>query len=223
MSEIVKKNPLNDAPSKPVKTHSKFNPNYSRYDTHRFGLNTPHFVASAVADDDISVRCVADVDTFTLKAPAMQPIRRNMDYFQVNVRAMLPNTGELLITNPRTGDDVVAKDVNAIINAEKLAIKLNTMGNRLITGTSVTITSTTQFIAETFHKVLVLYQCYRNLLGSGALPKYLGYSFNKHFRFDVAYTDADGKHHNEYWSFDKYFETLFRGIDIMLQERPYSL
>lgn len=106
MPEIVKKNPVNDPSQKPVKTHSKFTPNYSLYATHQFGLNSPFYVSEGVADDDISLRTNIDTDTFTLKAPLMQPVKRSVDYFQVPFRAIMPETAELLITNPLRGDDI---------------------------------------------------------------------------------------------------------------------
>lgn len=106
MPEIVKKNPVNEPSQKPVKTHSKFTPNYSLYATHQFGVNSPFYVSEGVADDDISLRTNIDTDTFTLKAPLMQPVKRSVDYFQVPFRSIMPETAELLITNPLRGDDV---------------------------------------------------------------------------------------------------------------------
>lgn len=111
MPEIVRGNPTNTPTQKPVKTHSRFKPDYSNYQTMLYGLNTPHFAMAGVADDDISVRVSPDLDTYSLKAPVMQPLKRNMDYFQLPLRALMPNSAELLITNPLQGEDVDADSV----------------------------------------------------------------------------------------------------------------
>lgn len=131
MPEIVKKNPVNEASSKPVKTHSKFTPNYSLYVTHQFGFNSPFFAAAAVAGDDISLRTNIDTDTYTLKAPVMQPVKRSVDYFQVPLRAILPRSAELIITNPLRGDDIIASEANAVLDRSSLCSAFNSAKQNL--------------------------------------------------------------------------------------------
>lgn len=112
MNGLVQNNPANDPDSKPIKSHSKFLPNYSLYQTMLFGRNTPHFAMEVVADDKINLRVNTDIDTFNLKAPLMFPVKMYKDYFFVPLRAILPQNADLLVTNPRTGMDVVAGNVN---------------------------------------------------------------------------------------------------------------
>ena len=113
-------NPANDPDKKPVKGRSRFKPNRSLYQTMAFGLNTPHFAMEAVEGDSVSVRVASDVDTFSLKAPVMSPVRMHKDYFFAPLRAVLPKNADLLITNPLTGDDIDAEQVNCGINRSEL-------------------------------------------------------------------------------------------------------
>lgn len=224
MPEIVKGNPTNEPGSKPVKSHSKFNPNYSRYDTHRFGLNTPHFVMAGVTGDNISMRCTADVDTFNLKAPMMQPVKRNMDYFQVTMRALLPNCADYIITNPRQGDDVIAKNTNAIWDAEKLKLFLSKM---------VGTTSYGDYLNKTFtpsgtpgadmgfmtaiDMIIRWYQQGKNLLSKAALPKFLGYDFDELVKFTNRLTDGSYAYDDEL-DWDSFFEKLFTIVSFIIDQ-----
>lgn len=231
MPEIVKKNPVNDPTQKSVKTHSKFTPNYSRYDTHRFGLNVPHFAMGGVTDDDISMRCSADVDTFTLKAPLMQPVKRNMDYFQLPLRALLPNNAEYIITNPMFGDDVVSKDTNAVIWPDDLGVLCNSDFMGMFGKVSLGNTgASTKYFWDLIQSYLDAYQYGKLMLSAGALPRYLGYAFDERFKILANWTDADGNTVADEWSFDQAFEIVFSTIDHILNKlntrleiRSYSL
>lgn len=171
MPEIVRKNPVNDPTQKPVKTHSKFTPNYSQYAGHQFGLNTPHFVAAGVADDDISMRVTADADTFNLKAPLMQPLKRNMDYFQLPMRALLPNAAEYIITNPLRGDDVVAATVNSVVTPTMV---YNLQSKFLLPlGYTSDSSDTIDTVLSLFFRA---YQWFQLLFSNGSLAKHLGIS-----------------------------------------------
>lgn len=124
MPEIVRSNPTNTPTQKPVKTHSKFEPNFSFLQSQMYGLNHPHFSMETVTDDDISMRCACDLDTYTLNAPAMTAVKRSMDYFQIPLRAVLPRSADFLITNPLRGDDVVANRVNTVLLSSDEATEL---------------------------------------------------------------------------------------------------
>lgn len=117
-------NPANDPDLKPVKNRSKFTPNRSLYQTMIFGLNTPHFAMECVEGDNVSVRVGTDFDTYTLKAPLMTPVKMHKDYFYVPFRAILPNNAPLIVTNPLTGDDVVASLVNCGMDRRTLYTSL---------------------------------------------------------------------------------------------------
>lgn len=174
MPEIVKKNPVNDPTQKPVKTHSKFEPSYSAFVGHQFGVATPHFAMAGVADDDISMRVSADADTYTLKAPMMVPIKRNMDYFQLPLRALLPNGAELLITNPLRGDDVVAANVNAVVSASGVGSWMSTVFAPILSTHSTSL-------RDAILNVLLCYQPFQMAFSKGSLINHLGMScFSDH-------------------------------------------
>lgn len=104
--------PVNEATPKGVRSHSTFHPNYSFYNTMRFGELTPSLAIEGVSGDRLTVHCQKDIDTYTLKAPLMTAVRQVSAYAAVPMRAVLPNTAELIITNPLVGDDVDAEDCN---------------------------------------------------------------------------------------------------------------
>lgn len=118
-------NPANDPNVKPIKHHSNFRPNSTIFHTDRYGEVGPVFAMPVVADDSIQLRVNADVDTYTLKAPVMSPVRRNTTGVYVPLRAILPKNYELFITNPLTGDDIVAGDVNCVTKFDHLLYRLN--------------------------------------------------------------------------------------------------
>lgn len=209
MAEIVNKNPVNEPHSKPVKTHSKFNPNYSLYQTPNFGLNTPVLAMAGVGEDEISVRMNCDIDTFSLKAPTMTPIKRSLDYFYLPLRALLPAGAELLITNPLRGDDVVAKNVNAVIlggsgnNFQKfLGYLVSSIENNFSPTTPPTDDSSlATYLAEWFRGL----QLGSRLLSKQSLAKQLGFSFDTTAWF--VYMDNNFVPH--YMSFDDIFDMFF--------------
>lgn len=174
MPEIVKGNPVNDPTQKSIKNHSKFTPSFSAPVTHKFGVNTPIFALAGVADDDISVRVTADTDTYTLKAPLMVPLKRNMDYFQLTLRALLPNGAEYLVTNPLTGEDIDPTKVNAVLTPSSLS-QLQT---KILLGmtTSVSGDLAGANLATNLVKFFSSYQMFQLVCSHGSLPKYLGYS-----------------------------------------------
>lgn len=217
MPEIVKSNPTNAPTEKPVKNHSKFQPNYSRYDTHVFGLNTPHFVMESVADDDISLRCAADVDTFNLKAPLMQPVKRNMDYFQLPLRCLLPHGAELLITNPLQGDDVDASKVNAILPLADLQVYAQKFQSLLEKEGSLSDLTTC------LARIIGAYQFYSLFLSNGSLIKYLGISEDIVFQPSVGYVASltSGDYHYDNVNFDNLFDQVFAQVDAVIAKGGY--
>lgn len=120
MATIVAKNPANDPDKKPVKSHSKFQPNRSLYQTMVFGLNTPILGMEAVEGDRVSIRIKSDVDTLNMTAPLMTPVKMSKDYFFAPLRAILPHNADKFITNPLTGEDIVPENVAPIMDISNL-------------------------------------------------------------------------------------------------------
>lgn len=132
MAYFAGNNPANDPDTKPVKGRSMFKPNRSFYQTVQFGLNSPHFAFDALEGDKLSVRVGSDVDTYSLKAPLMTPVKMQKDYFFVPLRSILPLGAEKLITNPLTGDDIVPEDVNCVVDTYTLGYGIAQAGTNLI-------------------------------------------------------------------------------------------
>lgn len=116
MAEIVNGVGINKADAHVSKHHSLFPLKEVFMDTHRFGEYHPHFVLDAWESEKHPVRCVADTRSYTLRAPLMQDISMNKDYFMVNLRSILPFQAERVRTNPNLGDDIPADAYTSVSN-----------------------------------------------------------------------------------------------------------
>lgn len=183
MKGIAGNNPANDPDKKPVKSYSKFLPNYSHLYTALFGKLTPSYVSELVqADRNFQVRCQSDIDTFSLQAPVMTPVKHNKAYFFVPLRAILPHNADLVVTNPLTGEDIEPLKVNAMLDKHTLRSyiysymsKLNQVIANLSSGTPGTGSFThTNIIGA----VLSFYNLFRHYLSDASIFNRLGISMN---------------------------------------------
>lgn len=208
MAEIVNKNPVNDPTQKPVKTHSTFRPNYSLYQSPIFGLNTPFFAMAGVGDDKISMRLNSDIDTFSLQAPSMAPLKRSTDYFMVPLRALLPNTSELIITNPLRGDDVDAPLVQCSIpnhtGYTNFQDFLNNLSTQFSTLSQPTAPSTDAEMGAWLASNFRFMQILSRFFSASSLVRNLGYDFRNLVYFDK----LDANNVPEYFDFDDIFAVL---------------
>lgn len=108
MAEIVNGVGINEANAHVKKSRSRFPLEEPFFDTHRFGEYHPNFVIDGIAGDVHHFRSVHDTRSYTLKAPLMQDVIMNKDYFMVTLRSILPFQSERVVTNPNLGDDVPA-------------------------------------------------------------------------------------------------------------------
>lgn len=171
-------NPANDPDRKPIKSRSTFKPNRSIYQTLLFGLNQPHFAMDAVEGDKISVRVASDLDTQSLKAPVMSPVRMHKDYFFVPTRAILPRNAELLITNPLSGDDIVPENVNCVVPTERIQYAITNLVNYWNACVDYMNANSAAASDSALQAIRVLYMAarYMNLFCStGSLLNYCGY------------------------------------------------
>ena len=113
---IVGENKVNNAKPFSPRTSSHFDDTQLTAGTHRFGHIQPHWAFEAVAKDRITVRSSHDVRSYTLKAPLMQDLRINKDYFKIYYDAILPLNWDKVFTNPIQGDDVDSSEVNTVIS-----------------------------------------------------------------------------------------------------------
>lgn len=216
-------NPANDPNVKPVKHHSNFRPNQSFFTQQRYGDIDPIFAMPVVQDDHISLRLNQDVDTFTLKAPVMTPIRRNTTHAYVPLRAILPENYELLVTNPLTGDDIDASKVNTVSKFGRLFAgfipggvptempsygSINSVNwlNRVAAGQISTITGTGKPLAA----LTALVFCVSHMdffFSKGSLANKLGVNFTKYFYVYHCKSNGDlASVRNT--SYDKYIDSL---------------
>lgn len=203
MHGIVDNNPANDPDKKPVSSFSKFRPNFSHYYTALFGLITPSYDAECVPKDKgFSVRCQSEIDTFSLKAPLMSPVKHNKAYFFVPTRAILPHNADLLETNPLTGDDIDAEEVNCLI--QKSVIYSYVVDDVMTALNSVMANATTW--VQTIGAIFGAFQLWHNWFSDGAAIKRLGTSLTG------MVVGPTLKSTGEAMSFDAAFEYMFSYI-----------
>lgn len=89
------------------RTRSTFPLKRHFFNTHRFGEYVPHFFADLNKNEDFPINSSHSLRTYTLKAPLMQNVTRNKDYFLVPSEAILPLNWEKFFDNPVRGDDVL--------------------------------------------------------------------------------------------------------------------
>lgn len=94
------------------KHHSRIPLSSRRYETTQFGLVTPFYSAESVPGDTLRLNSKHNIRSASLKAPLMSDVFMQKDFFSVPMQALLPLNWQKLITNPVSGDDVVARDIN---------------------------------------------------------------------------------------------------------------
>lgn len=225
-------NPANDPNVKPVKHHSNFRPNQSFFTQQRYGDIDPIFAMPVVQDDHVNLRLTQDIDTYTLKAPVMTPIRRNTTHAYVPMRAILPNNYELLVTNPLTGDDIDAKKVNTTSKFAGLfqylqpgatpsaqpgygAINALSWLNRLAAGHEPTITGIGKVNAA-LSALVFCSEFMDRFFSKGSVANKLGINFTKYFHLFWC-SSSGATTAKRHISYDKYIDLLasyvMSGID----------
>lgn len=106
MPELVNGNAINETHARENRYHSQIPLRQLLLDTMRFGEYHPHLCLDGITSDKLPIRSSHDTRSYSLKAPLMQDVRCNKDYFEVPLRAVLPNNADKIITNPTLGDDV---------------------------------------------------------------------------------------------------------------------
>lgn len=214
-AKLQPNNPANDPDLKPVKGYSKFKPNMSLYKTHTFGLIEPHMAIETVpGDKSFNYRSGTDLDTQNLRSPLMTPVKMHKDTFFVPLTAILPRNHELLITNPLSGDDIIAKDVAPVATFCNKGFGPVVLGGENImyrrlngyTGISGTTKYGThlEYMTNLVHSLFTVYQLCSPFLSYGSLAQSLGYNFAGGF-YGIRRTK------------DKSFMTFDESIDYIIQ------
>lgn len=100
-----------------VPTHyNRYPLGYRFASSERFGEVNPFFKYRGVdGDKNVLLHSNSSVDSMTLNAPILQSIRKNLDFYQVDMHAILPRTYDYIKTLPERGDDINARDANCLI------------------------------------------------------------------------------------------------------------
>lgn len=106
-------NDQNNAPQH----HNHYDLSYCFAAGERFGEISPVCFAFGVPDDkNFTARVVQKLKTTSLSSPLLQDLKKNLDYYAVPMKAILPRNWDKLNSNPVIGDDVVASDLNCVIH-----------------------------------------------------------------------------------------------------------
>lgn len=89
-----------------VSSHNIFPMSYPFGITERYGEISPFFVMDAEARDVIPLDTSFQMRTLATKSPIMQNLRKTNTWYQIDKRAILPRTYELIYKAPVVGDDV---------------------------------------------------------------------------------------------------------------------
>lgn len=106
---------VNDSQVFVNRNRNTFDLSYFNYKTQRFGQYEPFFVMEGVPGDTIPLSSSHNVRSLPMKSPFLSSLTLSKDYFMVPMQAILPNTWEMIFSNPASGDDV-PDDANCLWN-----------------------------------------------------------------------------------------------------------
>lgn len=106
---------VNDSQVFVNRNRNTFDLSYFNYKTQRFGQYEPFFVMEGVPGDTIPLSSSHNVRSLPMQSPFLSSLTLSKDYFMIPMQAILPNTWEMIFSNPASGDDVPA-DANCLWN-----------------------------------------------------------------------------------------------------------
>lgn len=96
--------------------HNRYPLGYRFANSERFAEINPFFKYRGTdGDKNVLLHSSSTVDSMSLNAPILQSIRKNLDFYQVDMRAILPRTYEYIKSLPEHGDDIDARKANCLI------------------------------------------------------------------------------------------------------------
>lgn len=212
----VKTNPINDPSKSRYQSTHGFSNDYTFYATERYGDISPFYVANGVPRDVNPLINSHELRTYTLQAPLMSDVMKHKNYFMVPMKAILPNTWNLIYTNPVQGDDVPsdAYTVSDIIGfARGHLISLNTAYARY--DNDINPTNIGSWFSHLLNQICYL----ESIFSAGSLLNYLG--FPSHGLFC-----ANNNIHNIDYLVDVGFNNLIDTLPpftIRINDRLYTL
>lgn len=202
---------VNDSQVFVNRNRNTFDLSYFNYKTQRFGQYEPFFVMEGVPGDNIPLSSSHNVRSLPMKSPFLSSLTLSKDYFMVPMQAILPNTWEMIFSNPASGDDV-PEDANCLFQPFRISQLANLPK-------SVTINKVSKI------KIAFILE---SIFSSGSLPAQLGYtlqdtlngrssSFDYHFDRFIKYL------YNESDAFDLTFELPDGTLEILSRSLPISV
>lgn len=169
------------------RNRNTFDLSYFNFKTQRFGQYEPFFVMEGVPGDTIPLHSSHNVRSLPMKSPFLSSLTLSKDYFMVPMQAVLPNTWEMIFSNPASGDDVPS-DANCIWDIFNLSF----LANINFTGIDNVSRIKIAFILE-------------SIFSSASLPAQLGYSMQE--------TLHDSKSSFDF-HFNKFIQYLYNQSDV---------
>lgn len=152
---------VNDSQVFVNRNRNTFDLSYFNYKTQRFGQYEPFFVMEGVPGDTIPLHSSHTVRSLPMKSPFLSSLTLSKDYFMVPMQAILPNTWEMIFSNPASGDDV-PEDANCLFKLFNLAPLAN-----------FTAEEWAAFSNVTQLKIIMMLE---SVFSAGSLPAQLGYT-----------------------------------------------
>lgn len=143
------------------RNRNTFDLSYFNYKTQRFGQYEPFFVMEGVPGDSIPLHSSHTVRSLPMKSPFLSSLTLSKDYFMVPMQAILPNTWEMIFSNPASGDDV-PDDANCLWDFFRVGLLANPSLKGISSLSSVSKIKIA-FILE-------------SVFSTGSLPSQLGYT-----------------------------------------------
>ena len=116
---------VNDSQVFVNRNRNTFDLSYFNYKTQRFGQYEPFFVMEGVPGDTIPLSSSHNVRSLPMQSPFLSSLTLSKDYFMVPMQAILPNTWEMIFSNPASGDDV-PDDANCVWDIFNLSFLAST-------------------------------------------------------------------------------------------------
>ena len=152
---------VNDSQVFVNRNRNTFDLSYFNYKTQRFGQYEPFFVMEGVPGDTIPLSSSHNVRSLPMQSPFLSSLTLSKDYFMVPMQAILPNTWEMIFSNPASGDDV-PDDANCVWDIFNLSFLASTEPSTISNVSKLKIA----FILE-------------SLFSAASLPSQLGFSMQE--------------------------------------------
>ena len=201
MAEIVNGEGITKTHANVHRSRSKFPLKQVKMQGHRFGEYHPFLCFDGVTSDSLPWRSAHNARSYTLKAPLMQDVHMNKDYFAVYLRSVLPFQADRVITNPPLGSDVPS---DAYTNISDFNSKIIGLAGLLMTEVQSYLSGTPNYqLAYTaFWKFMVFLE---SVYSNGSVLSSLGCNLAE----CISVTDYTGKiYGNKDGFFDGFFDAV---------------